>query len=97
MITRVYDYVGTTPYIWHYSCAPGVGIDCAGLVMQCFYATGMDLGRYTPWDHYYTFGHDHFANDMWNDLKFMHLEFCRRRRGDLICYNGHIAIYLGND
>lgn len=48
MITRVYDYVGTTPYIWHYSCAPGVGIDCAGLVMKCFYATGMDLGRYTP-------------------------------------------------
>ena len=48
MITRAYDYVGTTPYIWDYSCAPGVGIDCAGLVMQCLYATGMDLGRYTP-------------------------------------------------
>lgn len=97
MITRAYDYVGTTPYIWDYSCAPGVGIDCAGLVMQCLYATGMDLGRYTPWDHYYTPGHDHYANDMWNDPKFMHLDFSQRRRGDLICYNGHIAIYLGND
>ena len=75
MITRAYDYVGTTPYIWDYSCAPGVGIDCAGLVMQCLYATGMDLGRYTPWDHYYTPGHDHYANDMWNDPKFMHLDF----------------------
>ena len=97
MITRAYDYVGTTPYIWDYSCAPGVGIDCAGLVMQCLYATGMDLGRYTPWDHYYTPGHDHYANDMWNDPKFMHLDFSQRRGGDLICYNGHIAIYLGND
>ena len=97
MITRAYDYVGITPYIWDYSCAPGVGIDCAGLVMQCLYATGMDLGRYTPWDHYYTPGHDHYANDMWNDPKFMHLDFSQRRRGDLICYNGHIAIYLGND
>ena len=97
MITRAYDYVGTTPYIRDYSCAPGVGIDCAGLVMQCLYATGMDLGRYTPWDHYYTPGHDHYANDMWNDPKFMHLDFSQRQRGDLICYNGHIAIYLGND
>ena len=97
MITRAYDYVGTTPYIWDYSCAPGVGVDCAGLVMQCLYATGMDLGRYTPWDHYYTPGHDHYANDMWNDPKFMHLDFSQRRRGDLICYNGHIAIYLGDD
>ena len=97
MITQAYDYVGTTPYIWDYSCAPGVGVDCAGLVMQCLYATGMDLGRYTPWDHYYTPGHDHYANDMWNDPKFKHLDFSQRRRGDLICYNGHIAIYLGND
>ncbi len=97
MITRAYDYVGTTPYIWDYSCAPGVGVDCAGLVMQCLYATGMNLGRYTPWDHYYTPGHDHYANDMWNDPKFKHLSFSQRQRGDLICYKGHIAIYIGND
>ena len=97
MIARAYDYVGTTPYIWDYSCAPGVGVDCAGLVMQCLYATGMDLGRYTPWDHYYTPGHDHYANDMWNDSRFKHLDFSQRQRGDLICYNGHIAIYIGND
>ena len=97
MITRAYDYVGTTPYIWDYSCAPGVGVDCAGLVMQCLYATGMNLGRYTPWDHYYTPGHDHYANDMWNDSRFKHLSFSQRQRGDLICYQGHIAIYIGND
>lgn len=97
MITRAYDYVGTTPYIWDYSCAPGVGVDCAGLVMQCLYATGMNLGRYTPWDHYYTPGHDHYANDMWSDSRFKHFDFSQRQRGDLVCYNGHIAIYIGND
>ena len=97
MITRAYDYVGSTPYIWDYSCAPGVGVDCAGLVMQSLYATGMNLGRYNPWDHYYTPGHDHYANDMWNDPRFLHLAFSQRQRGDLICYNGHIAIYIGND
>lgn len=95
-ISRAYDYLGT-PYRWNYSCAPGVGIDCAGLVMQSLYATGMDLGRYNPWDHFYTPGHDHYANDMWNDPRFMRLSFSQRRRGDLICYPGHIAIYLGND
>ena len=97
MISRAYDYVGTTPYIWDYSCAPGIGVDCAGLVMQCLYATGMNLGRYNPWDHYYTPGHNHYANDMWNDSRFKHVSFSERQRGDLICYPGHIAIYLGND
>ena len=96
MISRAYEYLGT-PYVWDYSCAPGVGVDCAGLVMQCLYATGMDLSPYTPWDHYFTPGHDHYANDMWNDGRFMHVEFGERKRGDLICYSGHIAIYLGND
>ena len=73
-ISRAYDYLGT-PYRWDYSCAPGVGVDCAGLVMQSLYATGMNLGRYNPWDHYYTPGHDHYANDMWNDPRFKHLSF----------------------
>lgn len=65
--------------------------------MQSLYATGMNLGRYNPWDHFYTPGHDHNANDMWKDSKFKHLSFSQWRRGDLICYPDHIAIYLGND
>lgn len=97
MITRAYDYLGTTPYIWDYSCAPGVGVDCAGLVMQALYATGMDLMPFNPWDHYYTPGHDQYANGMWDSPRFMHLDFSQRQRGDLVCYPGHIAIYLGND
>lgn len=97
MITRAYDYLGNTPYIWDYSCAPGVGVDCAGLVMQALYATGMDLMPFNPWDHYYTPGHDQYANGMWDNPRFMHLDFSQRQRGDLVCYPGHIAIYLGND
>lgn len=96
MIGRAMEYLGT-PYKWDYSCAPGVGVDCAGLVMQALYATGMDLGYFNPWDHYYTPGHDHYANDMWYSDKFMHVNWNDRQRGDLICWPGHIAIYLGND
>ena len=96
MIGRAYEYIGT-PYKWNYSCAPGVGVDCAGLVMQCLYATGMDLSPMNPWDHYNTPGHDQYANLMWNCGKFKQVPFSERQRGDLISYPGHIAIYLGND
>ena len=96
MISRAYEYLGT-PYRWDYSSRPGVGVDCAGLVMQALYATGMNLSPMNPWDHFYTPNHDQYANRMWNDNRFMHLPFSMRQRGDLICYPGHIAIYLGND
>lgn len=95
-VGRAYEYLGT-PYIWDYACAPGVGVDCAGLVMQCLYATGMDAFPMTPYDHYYTPGHDHYANDLWNNSGFMHLSYSQRQRGDIICWPGHVAIYIGND
>lgn len=95
-ISRAYDYLGT-PYIWDYACAPGVGVDCAGLVMQCLYATGMDVSPMNPYDHYNTPGHDHYANDMWNNYRFQHLGIGDRQRGDIVCWPGHVAIYLGND
>ena len=96
MITRAYDYLGD-PYRWDYSCAPGVGVDCAGLVMQALYATGMDLSPMNPWDHYYTYGHDHYANDMRASSKFKHVSFSSRKPGDLIFYSGHVAIYIGSN
>lgn len=96
MITRAYEYLGTR-YVWDYACAPGVGVDCAGLVMQSLYATGMDLSPMNPWDHYYTPGHDQYANYMWNNGRFQHLSFNQRQRGDIIAYSGHVAIYLGGD
>lgn len=38
-----------------------------------------------------------YANNVWGDPRFKHLSFSQGRRGDLICYPGHTAIYLGND
>ena len=93
-ITRALDYVGT-PYKWDYSCAPGVGVDCAGLVMQALYATGMDLGpHYTPYRHKYVAGNDHYANDMAADNRFARV-YGSPQRGDLVFTTGHVAIYIG--
>lgn len=94
-VGRAYEYLGT-PYIWDYACAPGVGVDCAGLVLQCLYACGVDTFPMNPYDHYFTPGHDHYANDLWNYSGFLHLDFSQAQRGDIVCYSGHVAIYIGN-
>ena len=100
MIQRAYDYMGTQ-YVWDYACAPGVGVDCAGLVLQCLYATGMDLSPMNPWDHYYLGlsggWHSAYANYMWTNGRFQHVSLSQRQRGDIISWNGHVAIYIGND
>lgn len=97
LITRAFDYRGNTPYIWDYACAPSVGVDCAGLVMQGLYVMGMELMPFNPWGHFYTPGHAYYANDMWNNPRFKRPSFSQRQVGDLVCYPGHIAIYIGND
>lgn len=96
MISRAYDYLGTR-YIWDYALQPGVGVDCAGLVMQALYATGMDLHEYNPSNHWFDPWHSHDANNMAADSRFKHVSLEERQRGDLIFYPGHVAIYLGND
>ncbi|WP_164514678.1 RICIN domain-containing protein [Bifidobacterium goeldii] len=96
MISRAYDYLGTR-YVWDYALQPGVGVDCAGLVMQSLYAAGMDLHEYNPSNHWYDPWHSHDANNMAADSRFMHVSLNDRQRGDLIYWPGHIAIYLGND
>lgn len=96
MITTSMDYLGTR-YVWDYACAPGVGVDCSGLVLQALYATGMDLSPMNPWDHYYTPGHDHYANDMRTNARFQYVAFANRKPGDLILSSGHVSIYIGND
>lgn len=96
IVTRALEYVGT-PYIWDYSCAPGLGVDCAGLVMQALYAAGMDLSPMNPWDHYYSAGHDQYANYMRNYGRFQRVSFADRQPGDLILTNGHVSLYIGGD
>lgn len=94
-IARAYDYLHTG-YVWDYSTAPGGGVDCSGLVMQCLYAVGMQT-PYNPYDHMYDPWQDHNAENMHADSKFKKISFSSRKRGDLIFYAGHVAIYLGNN
>ena len=96
MISRAYDYMNTR-YVWDYALRPGEGVDCAGLVMQALYATGMDLHEYNPSNHWYDPWHSHDANNMAADGRFKHVSLNERQRGDLIFWRGHVAIYLGND
>ena len=95
-IARAFEYMGT-PYEWDWAATPGTGVDCAGLVMQALYATGMDISPMNPYDHYFTAGHDQYANWMRQSSRFMHVGIGDRQRGDLVFWYGHVAIYLGDD
>ncbi|MDO4539261.1 MAG: NlpC/P60 family protein [Coriobacteriales bacterium] len=104
-VERAYEYLGS-PYMWNYSCAPEIGVDCIGLIYQCAYACGMDLGGgveyddFNPWAHYSTGAtgwHSHDSNNFWEYGKAMHVGMDSRRRGDIIVWSGHSAIYIGND
>lgn len=101
MIARAYDYLGDD-YVIGASGAPGLGIDCSGLVMQALYAAGLDLAPITPVSHAQP-GHEYESRNMWDSLKFKHVPYSQRQRGDLIFYQNssgtviHVAIYLGNN
>lgn len=104
-IERAREYVGS-PYVWDYACAPDVGVDCIGLVYQCAYACGMDLGGgtgnedFNPWAHYitgYSGWHSHDANNFWDYGRAMHVSLEQRMPGDVISWYGHVGIYLGDD
>lgn len=104
-IGRAYEYMGTS-YVWNYACAPGVGVDCVGLVMQCMYAVGMntltgegDYDCFCPichWDSGSSGWHSHDANNLRQYGKIQHVSKYEMQRGDLIFWYGHVAIYLGD-
>lgn len=101
MIGRAYDYLGND-YVIGASGAPGLGIDCSGLVMQALYAAGLDTSPINPVSHAQP-GHEYESRNMWSSSKFKHVPYSQRQRGDLIFYQGsngvviHVAIYLGNN
>lgn len=93
-IQRAYEYVGTR-YIEPYSTAPGGAVDCSGFVLQCLYATGMDMGIYNPYNHRWLSWQTYNSMNWYNNGTFMPVSVGNMQRGDVIYYRGHIAIYLG--
>lgn len=93
-IQRAYEYVGTR-YIEPYSTAPGGAVDCSGFVLQCLYATGMDMGIYNPYNHRWLAWQTYNSMNWYNNGTFMPVSVGSMQRGDVIYYRGHIAIYLG--
>lgn len=94
-IQRAYEYVGTR-YIEPYSTAPGGAVDCSGFVLQCLYATGMDMGIYNPYNHRWLAWQTYNSMNWYNNGTFMPVSVNSMQRGDVIYYRGHIAIYLGD-
>lgn len=96
-IASAYDYWGSR-WVDNHASYPGDEIDCSGLVMEALYSCGMSLdgigGRdFNPYSKYYW--NHHFANTWRQRQVFQPIGVNDVERGDIIYYNGHVAIYLG--
>lgn len=100
-VKRAYQYLGH-PYVEPYSTANAV--DCSGLVLQCLYATGMDMehargsekvGGYNPWNHLRVPAQTYNSMRWWENSTFPRISRSQLDRGDLVFYRGHVAIYVG--
>ena len=60
-----------------------------GIVLLASYSA-VDLSGTDGW-------HSHDANNMWDYGDVLHLPLSMRQRGDVISWEGHVAIYLGDD
>lgn len=60
-----------------------------GIVFLASYSA-VDLSGSNGW-------HSHDANNMWDYGDVLHLPLSMRQRGDVISWEGHVAIYLGDD
>ena len=101
MINRAYDYLGDD-YMIGASGAPGLGLDCSGLVMQALYAAGIDMSPINPVRHASP-GYEYESANIWTSSQLKHVSYGERQRGDIIIYCNsagvviHSAIYLGNN
>lgn len=94
MIKAAKSYLGTH-YVWCAAAKPKQGIDCAGLVIQSLYAVGID--PLPSGSHVYAFPKNEYTTKIfWKNHKFKHVQFKEKKRGDILYYQGHVAIYLGN-
>ena len=74
-------YVGKIPYVWGGNSL-STGVDCSGFVVQVYKAFGYSLGTRT------SFGMRSIGKEV---------SLSNAKAGDIICYSGHVAIYLGNN
>lgn len=74
-------YVGKCPYVWGGNSL-STGVDCSGFVVQVYKAFGYSLGTRT------SFGMRSIGKEV---------SLANAKAGDIICYSGHVAIYLGNN
>lgn len=99
MVKTAKEYMGTK-YIWCASARPGQGVDCAGLVLQCLYAAGID--PLPSGSHVYAYSRNEYTTRrLWANKKFKHVAWSQKRKGDIIVYhNGagvvnHVSLYIG--
>ena len=97
-IAGAMKYFGTK-WVDNRASRPGDTIDCSGLIMEGLYAAGVSLdglpsGDYNPWTKAYT--NHHFANSWRENNVFMPVDFSQIKRGDIVYWYEHVAIYLGN-
>ena len=94
-VQRAREYIGTR-YIEPWSSWPGDAVDCSGLVLQCLYATGMDMGWYNPYNHRWLPEQTYNSMNWYRNNTFMPVSTSALQRGDVVYYQGHIGIYIGN-
>lgn len=94
-VQRAREYIGTR-YIEPWSSWPGDAVDCSGLVLQCLYATGMDMGWYNPYNHRWLPEQTYNSMNWYRSNTFMPVSTSAMQRGDVVYYQGHIGIYIGN-
>lgn len=99
MVETAKSYVGTR-YIWCASAKRKQGVDCAGLVIQCLYAAGID--PLPQGSHVYAYSKNEYTTrKLWASKKFKHVKYSQKKKGDIIVYhNGkgvvnHVSLYIG--
>lgn len=101
MIATAKTYL-KTEYVIGASGKPNTGVDCSGLVLQGFYAAGLNPLPVSVVRHSKK-GHEYESYYLWTHNKLKRVSYEERQRGDLIFYKNeehrlnHVAIYLGND
>ena len=74
------QWVGQCNYVWGgTNLTPGGGVDCSGFTMNVYAAFGISL--------------PHYSGEQINYGQAVSYE--QLQPGDLICFSGHVAIYIG--